>query len=351
MLINTFKMKKALFIIFITLPILFNIGCDENPSNKANVSGGKTNEIIAVVKGPLTWQSKIGDTVKHFFEQPDTLLSQPEELFSLATITEKQFNESNFFFHHHNILIIHKDSIFSNPIIETKENQWATPQRVIWIKFSDDSSFYALFETRKETLLKMFDDMEILRTNQILQLGSNQSANLALENTFQFHMDIPAGFSIARSDSNFMWLSQTVVKKKQDMTASIIIWQRPYVSENQFSINELVKSRNEIASRYIPGPVNGSFMKTSVEYIAPSIKVLTNFPTGYAVEMRGLWDMVGDFMGGPFISYTFVNPNTSQLVTVEGFIYNPNHKKRIFLRQLQSVFYHLEIKQPQSEEK
>lgn len=327
----------------VLLSLLLWTGCDENITSRPKVSGGKTNEIVAVMDGKLSWSSKIGDTIIHFFEQPDTFLSQPEALFSVATITKKQFDESNILFHHHNILIIHKDSSVVKPNVETKENLWATPQRIIWINFAEDSSFYSLFEAYKETILNMFDKLEMIRTNQTLQLGSNQSAQLTLNQIFQFEMDVPAGFSIARTDSNFLWLTQRIVKKKQDLTAGIMIWQRPYVSENQFTINELVKSRNEISRKYIAGPINGSFMKTSVDYIPPSTKVLTDFPSGYAVEMRGLWDMVGDFMGGPFISYTFVNPKTNQLVTVEGFVYNPNHKKRVFLRQMQSVFCHLRI--------
>ncbi|MDD4847730.1 MAG: DUF4837 family protein [Bacteroidales bacterium] len=334
---------NSLFISGLLILVCLTAGCNQNTTQKAEVSGGKTNEIIAVMKGSLTWDSKIGDTIIQYFEQADTMLSQPEELFSVATITHQQFETSNFFFHHHNILIINKDTSIVKPTVETKENVWATPQRVVWINFADDSSFFTLFSTYQSTILKMFDDLEIIRTNNTMKLGSNQLAGLTLEKIFQFKMDIPAGFSVARQDSNFLWLTQRVESKSQDLTAGIMIWQRPYNSENQFSMNELVKSRNTIARQYISGPIQGSFMKTSVEFIPPTTKVVSNFPVDYAVEMRGLWDMVGDFMGGPFISYTFLNPKTDQLITVEGFVYNPNHKKRVFLRQMQSVFWHLSV--------
>lgn len=337
---------KKLFSIFIIISyIMVIISCDENVQKKPKVSGGKTNEIVVVMSNPSLLESKINDTIKSFFMQPDTMLSQPEALFSLSTITQQQFDESNFFFHHHNILMVHKDTAIHTPLVETQENPWTKPQRVVWMKFAEDSEFFNLFSKYQNAILKMYDDNEITRVYQTLQLGSNQSARLSIDKIFHFKLDVPAGFSIARTDSNFIWLTQRIVRKNQDLTAGIMIWQRPYISEKQFTMNELVKNRNEITLNYIPGPSGTSFMKTSIEYIAPTTKVVTEFPTGYAVEMRGLWDMVGDFMGGPFISYTFVHPKTQQLITIEGFVYNPNNKKRVFLRQMQSVFWHLEISQ------
>lgn len=319
------------------------VSCEDTIQKQPKTSGGKTNEIVVVMEGLINWNSPIGDTIKAFFMQPDTMLSQPEELFSVATITKEQFDASNFFFHHHNILIVEKDTALQKAIVETGADRWVKTQRVVWIKFSNDADFYTLFKEHQETILKLFDDNEIIRTHQTMQLGSNQSARLTIDKIFNVEIDIPAGFSIARTDSNFIWLTQRVVRKSQDLTAGIMIWQRPYLSEKQFTINELVKNRNDISRKYIAGHAAGSFMKTSVEYIAPTTKVITEFPTGYAVEMRGLWDLVGDFMGGPFISYTFVNPNTQQLITVEGFVYNPNNKKRVFLRQMQSVFRNLKV--------
>lgn len=331
-------MKKIFQIFIVSLFLLMLVQCDDNVQKRPKVSGGKTNEIIAVMEGKARWQSLVGDTIQAFFMQPDTMLSQPEKLFSLATLTEKQFRESNIFPHHHNILIINKDTSFKKPIVETKENVWTSPQRVVWIKYATDSEFFTLFEKYQNTILKMFDDLEILRTYQTMLLGSNQVAKLEIDKIFHIDLDVPAGFSIAHIDTNFMWLTQTMTKQKRDLTVGIMIWSTPYLSEKQFSMNDLIKSRNEFAQKYISGPSEGSFMKTSLEYIAPRTKVITEFPTGYAVEMRGLWDMVGDFMGGPFISYTFVHPKTQQLITLEGFVYHPNNEKRVFLRQMQSVF-------------
>lgn len=337
-------MKKIYFISLLIISIILTIGCEDTKINKKKQSTGKTNELLVVFQG-VSIGSMIGDTIKSFFEQSDKMLSQPEKLYMVATINKEQFDNTNVFNVHHNILIIRKDSSIKKSNVETLENLWSEPQRVVWMNFSEDSSFYKLFDVYKESILQMFDDIEVARTHNILLLNKGYTANSTIETIFKIDLDIPEGFSIATTDTNFIWLKQRIEKKDQDLTASILIWQRPYTSEKQFTVDNLVISRDAIAQKYIAGSIDGSFMKTSLEYIIPETKVVTHFPTNYAVEMRGLWDLVGDFMGGPFISYSFVHPHTQQFITIEGFLYNPNREKRVILRQLESIMKNIRIKE------
>ena len=48
-------------------------------------------------------------------------------------------------------------------------------------------------------------------------------------------------------------------------------------------------------------------------------------------------------MGGPFVSYTFVDERRGKLVTVEGFFYEPNKEKRNALLQLEAIAYSLKF--------
>jgi hypothetical protein len=50
-----------------------------------------------------------------------------------------------------------------------------------------------------------------------------------------------------------------------------------------------------------------------------------------------------DFMGGPFINFTFLDEKRNRLISMDGYVYNPNEFKRNFLRQMESIFYTLRI--------
>jgi hypothetical protein len=147
-----------------------------------------------------------------------------------------------------------------------------------------------------------------------------------------------------KKDQDFLWFYQhRSSRKAEDMTASIMIWQIPYRTELQFSTDSLIRERNRVGRMYISGPTEGSYMKTATSYIYPQTEIISDYATKFAVEMRGLWELEGDFMGGPFISYTFAHPTTNQLITIDAFLYHPNHDKRPFLRQLEAVITNVSI--------
>ena len=70
---------------------------------------------------------------------------------------------------------------------------------------------------------------------------------------------------------------------------------------------------------------------------------IASFVTDFAVETRGMWNVVGDFMAGPFLAYTVVDEVHGRLITVEGYIYAPGKNKRDYLRQLEAILYTFEL--------
>jgi hypothetical protein len=50
-----------------------------------------------------------------------------------------------------------------------------------------------------------------------------------------------------------------------------------------------------------------------------------------------------DFMGGPFVSYTFVDEKRNRVVTLDGYVYAPNAPKRDLMIQLESIMYSMKL--------
>ncbi|PKO95255.1 MAG: hypothetical protein CVU14_11815 [Bacteroidetes bacterium HGW-Bacteroidetes-9] len=83
-------------------------------------------------------------------------------------------------------------------------------------------------------------------------------------------------------------------------------------------------------------------MVVADEYISPVVRTI-NLKGERAVEMRGLWEVRKDFMGGPFVSYTFVDKKNNLVVTLDGYVYAPNEAKRDFLKQVQAILLSFEF--------
>jgi hypothetical protein len=59
----------------------------------------------------------------------------------------------------------------------------------------------------------------------------------------------------------------------------------------------------------------------------------------YYTEIRGLWTVVNDYMGGPFINITRLDEKRNRVVTFDGYVYNPGGDKRKHVRWLETMGY------------
>jgi hypothetical protein len=55
--------------------------------------------------------------------------------------------------------------------------------------------------------------------------------------------------------------------------------------------------------------------------------------------MRGLWRTNNLTMGGPFVSYAFVDEPLGMLYYVEGFTFSPSKDQREIIRELETIIH------------
>lgn len=326
---------RALHTALLILTGLIIVSCDTEV--KPDRSTGKTNEILIVTNSKAQWEGEIGFIVKNFFGQPLPALPQPEPMFHLFNVADKDFNKV--FKAQHNIFIIDINKNFTEPLVETRANHWTFPQRVIKITAPDTASFRKAFNEHKEAFLDAYNALEIERTNEQFKMARSVKLRNIIEKKFGFSMQIPGGFVVAAEDHNFLWFRQSMQKVKQDVELGIIIYEQPYIDTSAFAEREILILRDSLTSRFIEGPSVGSYMIISKDFIPPVFERMDNFVTGFAVETRGLWMVQNDFMGGPFISFTFVDPTLEKVFTVDGYVYNPGDLKRNFIRQMEAIFH------------
>ena len=91
----------------------------------------------------------------------------------------------------------------------------------------------------------------------------------------------------------------------------------------------------------VPGPLENTYMTTNL-MLEPQVKWIRYNKRTFA-EMRGLWEVQNDFMGGPFVSHFFVDEDNKYVIAVEAFVYAPRYDKRNYLRQVESLIYSFEF--------
>lgn len=329
--------SKPLLILMALLLFVASSCIDRNEGPKKDRSAGGTSEILVVTQNDEQWDGMIGDTIRSFFLQAQYGLPQPEACNKLSHLNVNGFNDM--FKKHKCILLVEINPNLKDVVVETGEDLWASPQRVVKIVAPNRTAWCETFNKQKEAYKVMYDQVERARILSILRPSNDTKVTQRIKDKFGFDMIIPSGFFISKEESDFMWIRKELEKN----SFGIFIYTTPYKDTIQLERDNLVTVRDRMMQRYVPGPAEGSFMTTEKEFVPPMLNYISTFPTGFAAELRGMWCLVGDYMAGPFVSYTFPDNRTGDLVTLEGYIYYPNHDKRDDLLQVQSLLYSVKM--------
>jgi len=324
------KIKSLIWLFLFLIPILVFIACKRVNKSKPS-SSGKTCEILVVANQEI-YKGKIEDTIKAFFMQEQDGLNQPEPLFTIPNIPVSSFENTDMFKAHRNVVLIELNDTFKNTF-EIFKDLYASPQLIFSFKNKTKDDFLKLFNDKKLLILNAFNELERTRINAAFKAVEQVNVREEITKLFGFSLLAPEGFTIARKSSDFMWIR----KEAKDFGQGIIIHTYPYTSLNDLELKRILGKRDSITKTYIPGPTDGSFMTSEKEFKPISKEI--NFNGLYAIEIRGLWKVQGDFMGGPFVNYTFVDEKNNRIIMLDGYLYSPRKPKRDLLKQVESILY------------
>lgn len=315
--------------------MMMTLSCNNDEKPLKPSSTGKPSEILVVSEKAL-WKSSAGDSVRTFFARAAVGLPQPEPLYKIAQVEEDEFNR--LLQSHRNIFIMVIDSSFDKPLVEIRRDIWAAPQRVVKITASTIEDIKSSFAEKQTEILNLYDNAEIERLQKLYAKSLNLKAFEIIKKKFSLKLQVPADYYVAIDKDNFIWLRREANRLSQ----GLIIYTYPYTDTIAFNPLKIQSVRNQFTELYVPGPSDSSYMVIANEFIRPVHRTLS-LKNELAVEMRGLWEVRKDFMGGPFISYTFVDKKNNMVVTLDGYVYAPNEEKRDLLKQVQAILLSYEF--------
>lgn len=328
----TLKLRHSIIPLIISLLItLLSCGHDSPGSNSAKnllfTSGGRTSEILIVISDGL-WESSLGDSIRKSLLTTPPWSAREESEYIITHIPYRAFGE--IYQKQRNILFIKKDDLAA-PKIQLQNNVYAKPQSLVTIRAIDESSLTNTFVKYQDKIKSTFHNNELIRIKNAYNNLEVKTLTTALDDKFGFHLVCPKGFYLAESGADFAWLRRPTT----DIEEGILIYTRPYSDTADFSLANIIEQRNEITKKYLPGPVKNSYMKVSSFF--PPFYQITEFKNSYAAFVRSLWDVKDYPMGGPFLSYTFVDKAANRLITIDGYIKAPKKEKRDLMLHVEAI--------------
>lgn len=321
------------------VPALFLLSsCDQSTDNSyliPNVSG-KLNEVIVVVNKTL-WDGQVGDSLHAVLTREIEGLPQSEPHFDISDVPPKTFSSLKSLKTFRNLVFVDISPKHKKSGIGIKYDRWAKQQIVLSLRASSKAQLIELLSNQADKIRQTIRDAEQKRIRKNYRKYSNSSIIERLKKDHNISLIVPKNYRLEQKYSNFMWLAH----ETPEISQGIFIYWYPYVAENQFTKDSLVARRSAFVEKYVPGPLKNSFMTTDTQ--SPILYKQTTLNEEFATELKGLWFTKGDFMGGPFVSYSKVDQKNGRIITVEGFVYAPRFPKRNYMMQVEEIIKTIEV--------
>jgi hypothetical protein len=305
------------------------ISCSDSTNLPKPGATGKIGELLVIIENHH-WDSEVGDTIRSIFEKPYPGLANFEKFYTLIPVANSSFLPV--MQKHRNILLISISSELSETKLTTKHDLWATPQIVLNAVGPDISAVAKILSDKREYMVSLYEQEELERQSKNVKAYSDTMIHRTIKKRFDVDLHVPSGYyTIMRNDENFMWLET----RSNHNSIGVFVYSYPFVDNNTFTINYLVNKRDSIMKEKVHGARDSSWM-TTTKFIMPELEIKKFKGLQYG-ELRGLWELVNDYMAGPFVSRSYIDTKKRRIVTVEGFVYAPRFDKRDYVRRVLGI--------------
>ncbi|MDR2811156.1 MAG: DUF4837 family protein [Tannerellaceae bacterium] len=292
---------------------------------------------IAVTMDKKVWEGEAGDAIRADLESEISGLPQSEPSFRIMYATAENFN--TLLTYVRNILVVKvDDKMYTMVNLLYEADRWARDQAVVTLNAPDTQSVVDYLNSHKNELTKFFTKIEMNRAAVTLEKDYTMSISDSLKKKLDVVMNIPPDMTYTRQKGkNFFWASNNAKSGRIDLIA----YSFPYTDSNTFTGEYLIAKRDSVLKINLQGTFPDSYMAT--ETLAPVDYSVITVRNKYCGVLRGLWKMVGDMMGGPFVSHIRLDEENNRIVVVEGFVYAPETDKRNYIRRIEAALHTLRL--------
>ena len=255
-------------------------------------------------------------------------LPQREPLFDVSMARGPRFNSTAKLAR--SIVIVSVDpALFTATRIRYEKNVWARPQMVAYVNAASDSALLADLPRVGPRLVSLLTRAELNAATAGLGDATGDKRSRLLGGMFGYALRLPPDMKSGKRGKDFVWFSDNDPSGMQN----ICVYSYPGHSLDPARASA---ARDSVMKANIPGERDGMYMQTA----AGTVTAGTAEEKGRRLMIvRGLWEMHGDAMGGPFVSHSVVDTAHGRVIVAEAFVYAPGTKKRNLIRQLEAALY------------
>ena len=289
-----------------------------------------------------------GDTdsiVTKMLTEHVTGLPQPEPLCRLIQV-KKGKTRGNYLLVRTRIVVNIGERDFS---VTLHHDENAAPQNII--RITAQSAQQLRERLNGEKLRHIVDEVELKHLADILSGNpSKQNGEMQdeIKKMFGIDMKIPAAMNASKKAKDFIWISNNASSGMQNLLVMKVKSEERRAGKGKVKSEERRAGKGKVKSEERRMKNSNAFHVNDKALIDSILR--TNMPgetdSMYMViphlSERGLWEMKGDAMGGPYVMHR-IHRQTSQAAKqgynlyIIAFVYAPEMKKKILIKQLEAA--------------
>ncbi len=315
---------KPFFIVLISLFVLLSCNNEKNDIPYRQKSTGNINSLLVIISNDL-WNDNVGEEIRKYFTAPTDGLPQDEPLFSINQIPPANFSgfaKSKRMFL--NVSIGEEDKTYIT------RDTFARPQTGVIVISKTEKGLIDLIAKNQKIIIEEFHKSEIKERQRRTSLSLLKLDSLKQQ--FGVSLKIPSAYRIAKKTKDFYWIR----KDLKSGSTNILIYEVPLttITNDSLAMGEIIKMRDSISGEYIPVEEGGRFI--TEEAYTPFL-FIAEIDGLFAYETKGIWEVKGEFMAGPFLNYAVKDTVNHRFLILEGFTFAPSVKKRNLQFELESI--------------
>ncbi len=311
----------------ITIILMVIISCKDSGKKERFLppSTGGINSLMVVMDSEL-WKGGIGDKIREHFAAPVLGLPQGEPKFTITQIPPQIFKGA--ITYSRSVLFVEQDTLSRAHI---KTDVYAKPQKIAVIKGETYNDLAGNIDSLAGRAIASFKRVEINEAQR--RFTRSLTKERAFEEEFGISLNVPSLYKVGKHEKNFVWMDIQIPKGTMNIVAYAMPW-NSFANDSTF-VSDIVKMRDSIGKKYVPGPYEKTFMITEKAF-SPYV-----FPAQIggkkAAEARGVWEISGYPMAGPFITYIINDKENNRKLVLEGFTFAPSEEKRDYMFELEAI--------------
>jgi hypothetical protein len=277
------------------------------------------------------WQGEAGEAFRELYLADQEGLPQSEAYFDVNRVEPKDMNK----------MLRHTKSIMwvepsDTSFVKMQKDLWARPQRIVRITAPSSKAITESIRASAKQIISAFKkhDMGVIQSR--LKKSSYAYTHENMKKMGIKSMLMHKGFDPTLDKEGLKIFATKTVRTVQ----YVLVSERP-MTEGLVSVDDVITHRDSLGKHYFEGTYEGSYMTT--ETIIPPTISNTEISGMFALETRGLWRMEGDFMGGPFLSYTIYDEKNDRILTIESLLYGPTAQKRNVVLEMEAMMRSIKL--------